>query len=448
MDPESGLDAVRQIGIRNGRIAALTPSALQGKEVIEAQGLVVAPGFIDLHSHGQTEENYLLKARDGVTTALEMEVGVNPVAKWYDARAGKALINFGASSGHIPARMAVMGDTGDFLPRDHAVKETATAAQQAEILRLVRQGLDEGGLGIGLGIAYVPSASRSEILDLFQLAGERGMACFVHMRNPGPIEPGVVDALQEVLADAAATGAGLHVVHITSMAFRQTDLCLRMIHGAKAHGLDVSTEAYPYTAGMTGLETAVFDAGWQERLGIGFGDLQWIATGERLTAESFARYRKQGGLVILHSIPDDVVRMAVADPAVMIASDGLITDGKGHPRGAGTYARVLAKYVREEHALTLMDAIRKMSLMPAQRLERVSPAMRQKGRIRVGADADLTLFDPGRVQDAATYEHPAQPSKGIEYVLVNGTPVVRKGELVVGGESGRGVKSEAWRKEH
>jgi dihydroorotase len=273
------------------------------------------------------------------------------------------------------------------------------------------------------------------------------MACFVHMRNPGPIEPGVVDALQEVVADAAATGAGLHVVHITSMAFRQTDLCLRIIHGARRHGVDVTTEAYPYTAGMTSLETAVFDPGWQERLGIGFGDLQWVATGERLTRESFERYRKQGGMVILHSIPEEVVRMAMADPAVMIASDGLITNGKGHPRGAGTYARVLAKYVRDEHALTLMDAIRKMSLLPAQRLEAVSPAMRQKGRIRVGADADLTLFDPGKVQDQATYEHPAEPSMGIVYVLVNGTVVVRKGELVDGVEPGRGIKSGAWRKD-
>ncbi len=447
MDPESGLDSVRQIGIQNGRVTAISRTPLHGRQVIEAEGLVVAPGFIDLHSHGQTEENYRLKARDGVTTALEMEVGVNPVGKWYDARAGKALINFGASSGHIPARMAVMGDTGDFLPRDHAVNDAATPAQQTEILQRVRQGLDEGGLGIGLGIAYVPSASRAEILDLFQLAGERRVACFVHMRNPGPIEPGVVDALQEVLADAAATGAGLHVVHITSMALRQTGLCLRIIHGAQQHGVDVTTEAYPYTAGMTSLETAVFDPGWQERLGIGFGDLQWIATGERLTAQSFERYRKQGGMVILHSIPEEVVRAAVADPSVMIASDGLITNGKGHPRGAGSYARVLAKYVREQHALTLMEAIRKMSLLPAGRLEKVSPAMRLKGRIRLGADADLTLFDPAKVQDRATYDHPALPSTGIEYVLVNGTVVVRKGELVDGVEPGKGIKSGAWRKE-
>ena len=447
MDPESGLDGVRQIGIRGGRVSEISQRQMKGLEVIDAQGLVVAPGFIDLHSHGQTDENYRLKARDGVTTALEMEVGVNPVAKWYAARDGNALINFGASSGHIPARMAVMADTGDFLPRDHAVKDTTTAAQRTEILRLVRQGLDDGGLGVGLGIAYVPAASRAEILDLFELAGKRRMACFVHMRNPGPIEPGVVDALQEVLADAAATGAGLHVVHITSMAFRQTDLCLRMIHGAHQHGVDVTTEAYPYTAGMTSLETAIFDPGWQQRLGIGFGDLQWIATGERLTEQSFERYRKQGGMVILHSIPEEVVRSAMADPAVMIASDGLITGGKGHPRGAGTYARVLAKYVREEHALTLMEAIRKMSLMPAQRLEVVSPAMRNKGRIRVGADADITVFDANKVQDEASYERPALASTGIEYVMVNGTVVVRNGELVSNVHPGRGVKSGAWQKE-
>jgi dihydroorotase len=252
---------------------------------------------------------------------------------------------------------------------------------------------------------------------------------------------GVVDAVQEVLADAAATSAGLHIVHITSMAFRQTPLCLTMIHGARAHGVDVTTEAYPYTAGMTNLETAIFDRGWQERLGISFPDLQWVATGERLTAETFERYRKQGGAVILHSIPENVVREAMADPAVMIASDGWIVNGKGHPRGAGTYARVLGRYVREEHVLSWMDAIRKMSLLPAQRLEAVSPRMRNKGRIRAGADADITVFDPQTVTDRATYENPDRYSTGIPYVLVNGVAVVRGGKLVEGIYPGQPVKS-------
>jgi dihydroorotase len=435
MDPASGLDAVRFIGIQGGKITAISETPLTGRTTLDAAGLVVAPGFIDLHSHGQTPENYRFKARDGVTTALEMEVGVSPVPGWYAAREGRALINFGATSGHIPARMAVMHDTGKLLPHDTA-KGAATPAQQRQVFDLVSRGLDDGALGIGMGIAYVPLATRAEILELFSLAGKRKTAVYVHIRNGGPVEPGVIDALQEVIADAAASGASLHVVHITSMGLRETALCLEMIRGARRSGLDVTTEMYPYTAGMTDLGSAVFDEGWQAKQGgISFGDLQWALTGERLTAESFARYRQQGGMVAIHSIPEEVVRLAIANPLTMIASDGILDNGKGHPRAAGTYARVLGRYVREQHALSLMDALRKMTVMPADRL-----GMRTKGRIAVGADADITVFDAARVIDRATFENPAQYSVGIQDVLVNGNFVVRGGELVDGVAPGLPVR--------
>jgi N-acyl-D-aspartate/D-glutamate deacylase len=439
MDPESGLDAIRSVGIREGRVAAISSEALSAKTVIDAKGLVVAPGFIDLHSHGQTPENYRFKARDGVTTALELEVGAWPVAPWYAERTGKALINFGASSGHIPASIAVMGDSGRLLPRDRAAENAPSPQQQGEILAHIEQGLREGALGVGLGIAYVPHDSREQILQVFRTASAGKATCFVHMRNGGPMEPGVIDALQEVLADAAATGAGLHIVHITSMALGQTGLALSMIAGAKQHGLDVTTEAYSYTAGMTDLSSAIFNPGWQEHQGgISYHDLQWAATGERLTKESFERYRRQGGMVAIHSIPEAAVRLAMADPTVMIASDGILEEGKGHPRAAGCYARVLGRYVREQHSTSLMDALRKMTLMPAQRLN-----LETKGRIRIGADADITIFDPARVSDRATFENPAQYSDGIPYVLVNGVVVVRNGKIMDNVAPGKGIKRRA-----
>ena len=436
MDPASGLDAVRFVGVAGGKIAAVSATPLRGRETIDAKGLVVAPGFIDLHSHGQTPENYRFKAKDGVTTALEMEVGAWPVAPWYRAREGKALINYGATSGELPARMAVMHDTGTLLPRDRAVERPTTDDERRQIREHVRQGLDDGALGIGMGIAYEPKATREEVLGIVRIAAERKTPVYVHMRNGGPVEPGVIDALQEMIADAAATGASVHIVHITSMGLRETPLCLEMIAGARARGLDITTEAYPYTAGMTDLGSAIFDEGWQGRQGgIGFGDLQWAATSERLTAETFAKYRKQGGMVAIHSIPEDVVKLAMANPMVMIASDGILENGKGHPRAAGTFARVLGRYVREQHALSLMDALRKMTVMPAGRL-----GLKNKGRVAVGADADLTVFDPNRVTDRATFEKPAQYSEGIEYVLVNGVPVVSKGELREEKMPGRGVR--------
>jgi dihydroorotase len=437
MDPESGLDAVRNVGIRGRSIAAISQSPLQGRTMIDAKGLVVAPGFIDLHSHGQDDENYRFKARDGVTTALELEVGVSPVAAWYAAREGKALVNFGATAGHIPARMAVMHDTGTFLPHDEAAHRRATVEEKRATEDLLRRGLDEKALGIGLGIAYVPTATHPEILDVIRIAADRKATVFVHMRSPGAIEPGsVTESLQEMIADAAITGASIHAVHITSMANGQTGLMLEMIAGARKRGLDITTEAYPYTAGQTNLDSAVFDGNWQQQLGITFKDLQWVATGERLTQESYARYRKQGGSVILHSIPEEAARQAMANPDVIVASDGMIFNGKGHPRGAGTYARVLGHYVRDEKALTLMSALRKMTILPANRLQ-----LQSKGRIKVGADADIAVFDPVHVIDKATFEKPDQYSEGLPFVLVNGTFVVRDGKIVEGVKPGAGVKA-------
>jgi N-acyl-D-aspartate/D-glutamate deacylase len=443
MDPESGLDAVRYVGIRGTRIEAVSATPLQGRTIVDVKGMVVAPGFIDLHSHRQDDENYHFKAHDGVTTALELEIGVSPVASWYQAREGKALINFGASSGHVPAKMAVMHDTGDFLPRDHAVHDMATDEQKLSIVNAVRQGLDDGAVGIGFGIAYVPSTTREEILRLFQLGSDRHVPVFVHMRgNTGLPEDGAIPSVQEVVADAAATGVSLHIVHLTSSGGRQTANCLKIIEGARKHGVDVSTEMYPYTASATRIESAIFEGDWLKRSGQSYNQLQWVATGERLTAETFEKYRKIGGAVINHGMSEETVRLAVANPIVMIASDGRLVNGKGHPRSAGTFSRVLGVYVREQKALTLMDAIRKMTLMPAQRLEASVPAMRNKGRIKIGADADIVVFNPETVIDKATFENAAQYSEGIENVMVAGVFVLRDGKFVDGVYPGVGLRTK------
>jgi dihydroorotase len=436
LDPESGLDGVRSVGIVGRRIAALSASPLRGRVEVDATGLVVAPGFIDLHSHGQTPENYRYKAMDGVTTALELEVGVSPVLPWYAAREGRSLVNFGASSGHIPARMAVMKDTGGLLPRDGAMNRPSTPEEQKAIEAAVQQGLEQGGLGMGMGITYTPTATPDEILNLFYLAARFKRPVFVHMRGGN-----VVASLQEVIADAAVSGAPLHVVHINSAATAKTPLALQMVDGARARGLDVTTEAYPYTASMTEIASAAYD-GWERRGPDAFASLLWPATGERLTRESFERYRQQGGFVIQFGNTDEMVRAAVSHPRVMIASDGILENGKGHPRAAGTFARVLGQYVREQKALSLMDAVRKSSLMPAQRLESMSPQMRQKGRIKVGADADISVFDAATVIDKATFENAAQYSAGFRYVLVDGAFVVRDGTLQDAVLPGQGIRAK------
>ena len=432
MDPESGLDAVRNVGITGGKIAAISGETLQGKERIDATGSVVAPGFIDLHEHGQEPRNYQFQAHDGVTTSLELEVGTADVDAWYAQREGKSLINFGVSIGHIPVRMKVFSDPGTFVPTADGAHRAATTEQIAQMRADIERGLQHGALAVGMGINYTEAASHEEILEMFRAAAKYHASVHVHLRYAGILKPqNGLAGIEEVIAAAAATGAPLHVVHITSMGLAATPQLIAAVSGAQKQGLDVTTECYPYTAGSTSLESAVFDPGWQERQGISYHDIQWTATGERLTAETFDKYRKAGGTVVIFSIPENMVRTALGNPMVMVASDGMpITGAKVHPRGQATFSRVLGHYVREEKVLDLMTALRKMTIMPAQRLEKRAPMFLNKGRIRVGADADITIFDPNRVIDKATFEEPLQYSEGIEFVLVNGVPVVKNGKLV------------------
>jgi dihydroorotase len=444
MDPESGLDAVRNVGIRAGKIAAISEAPLSAKSIIDAKGLVVAPGFIDLHEHGQEPRNYEFQARDGVTTSLELEAGTDDVDRWYAAREGKALINFGVSIGHIPVRMKVLGDPqGGLLPTGQASYRAATPTELARLTQEIDKGFRQGALAEGMGINYTPGATHWEVVEMFKVAARYGASVHVHLRYGGLKEPNTgLAALEEVLAAATATGAPLHVVHITSMGLKYTPQLIAMVQGAQEHGLDVTTECYPYTAGSTALQSAIFDPGWQENMDITYKDIQWAATGERLTAETFAKFRKEGGIVVIHSIPEEAARTAVANPIVMIASDGMpITGAKVHPRGQATFSRVLGHYVRDEKALDLMTALRKMTLMPAQRLEKRAPIFKDKGRIRVGADADITIFDPARVIDKATFDEPLQYSEGIPFVLVNGVVVVKDGQLVDGVRPGRAARA-------
>ncbi len=346
MDPESKLDAVRHLGIRAGRIEAISEAPLQGARVVDATNHVVAPGFIDLHEHGQQEESYAMMVRDGVTSAFELEVGTGDVKSWYAARQAGQIVNHGVSVGHIPARMKVLGDPGKgLLPAGIGGSGHANEEQLAAMEEILREGLAQGAVAVGFGSAYTPGASIAEIERMFRVAAAGGASAHIHMR-------GDVNGLKETIAAAKTAGASLHIVHVNSSAGDQIDQFLAAIQAARDSGQDVTTEAYPYGAGMTEIQSALFDD-WEKWPEERFGLHQLVSTGERLTRASFAKARAAGGTVIIHGRSEAQTRAAIVSPLSIIASDGFIENGRGHPRTSGTYAKVLGKYVREERAIGL-----------------------------------------------------------------------------------------------
>ena len=457
IDPDREIEFVGNVGIKNGVIQYLGSNDITGVKEIDCTDLIISPGFIDLHSHGQDPENYSIQVSDGVTSALELEYGTDDVKAWYSSREGKSCVNYGVSAGHIPVRTTIMNDPGGEithtselkgeiirLPVADGANKSASKFEIKRINKMIENGLKNGAVAVGMGIAYTPGASWWEVLEVFKVAAKYDAVCHVHMRGWGPNPPNdAIEGLSELIAASAISGASLHLVHIGSSGNVMVPELISMIKDASSKGLDVTTECYPYSAGMTGIEAPMFDKGWQEKTGMDYGDLEWADTGERLDEDSFHQYREIGGMVILHMIPDEIVDEAVSSDITMIATDGYIKNGKGHPRTAGSYTKVLGEYVREKKSLSMLNAIKKMSFMPALRMEKLVPSMNNKGRIRIGADADLAIFDPKTVIDKATYANPTLSPAGMMYVVVNGSVVVENENIITDLKPGLPITSFA-----
>lgn len=453
IDPESGLDAISNVGIVETSVAAISTEPMQGSTTIDVSGLVVSPGFINVHSHSWTPLGQEFELKDGVTTALELEAGAYPVANFGThapiAIAGNARINFGASVGHAWIRSAILegdealsgademvsraiseGGAGDM--ERPAFRQPLLPSQHEELRRHLEAGLDEGALGIGMLLDYM-----SEVVDdaemrlVFDVAAETQAPIIVHIRRGIAGDPA---GLEEIIQYAKASGAPVHVCHVQANAMSNIDEFLRLIREARDEGAKITTESFPYNGASTSNTAAVFNRDWQTIFDITYEDVEWAATGERFNEEMWHEYREKypGGTVIHHYNREEWTSVATNAPDVIVAADGFpifTLEQKVAPFGIGTNSRVLGRYVREKGTLSLQDAIAKMTYLPAKMLQDYSPSMAKKGRIKIGADADITVFDPVTVIDNATYADPYQTSSGIVHVLVGGQLAIHEGEL-------------------
>jgi N-acyl-D-glutamate deacylase len=469
MDPETNFDGVRNVGVKDGKIVAITEDAITGKETIDAKGHVVAPGFIEGHQHATDPFSRKVFLRDGLTTQMDFEAGAGDVAKWYAEAEGKTQSNYGMVVLATLARVSVLdgpeiaalgNDMGGLFA--YTVGAAAKKAQKAgrkpgwsstlpnkeemtEIMRYVDEGLRQGALGVGIPVGYMTTGvTQYELYKYQELAAKYGRISNGHVRFAG-IRPPTEGQLgvQEMLANAMVLDAPFMAVHLNSN--MDWEYTIPLVNDAREkRGAKVWGEVYPYTAGSTIASTDVLTESSMAQMGITYSDVANL-DGTRWDKAMYEDVRKNdpGRAVIIYTNPEEAVAKWMAMPGVVVVSDGMaIQDAKGnyypwdspyegksvHPRTAGTRAKVL-RMVREEKIMPLMEAISKMSYLHAKYFDELGgiSQFRTKGRVQVGTDADIVVFNPDTVTDNSTYEPGmgALPSTGIPYVLVNGVVVVK-----------------------
>lgn len=474
MDPESGTDEVLNVGINGQTILEITSAPLRSQRVVDADGLVVAPGWIDLHSHAQTVAGSRMQVHDGVTTALDLEGGLSDVAGHYDAAAkeGRA-VNYGFSASWQQARMREVGGLSNGRLTDvlghfgnPAWKQSATPRQLDALFAQLGQDVSDGAIGVGMLIGYAPRVEPSEYLRAAGLVAESGTAMFTHARDLiEDVPDAVIDGAEEIVEAAQATGARSHYCHINSTSLWHIDRVHDLIARSQT---TISTEAYPYGAAATAISADFLAPERLHEHRLSPDLLVYTPSGQPIRGvRELAELRRNdpGAVVIVHYLDEDdpvdrgVLQRALSFPGAVVGSDAMplewsetVTDPFAwppppelvvHPRGAGTFSRFFRRYVRELGSATLMDAIERCSLGPARILQDFVPQMQVKGRLQVGCDADIVVFDPATVTDMATYQQGAQASRGYAYVIVGGQVTIDHDRLEMDVLAGRPVRSRA-----
>jgi N-acyl-D-aspartate/D-glutamate deacylase len=479
VDPASGMDAIGDVAVMDGKIAAVGTSLGSGERAIDATGLVVAPGFIDLHAHGQSIPADRMQAFDGVTTTLDLEAGVLPVASWYQRQAKKGrVLNYGAAANWAFARIGAMTGSnsessleafGNAMRDRRWIDNVASDAEIAGILERLTGGLNEGGIGIGILNAYAPGAGVQELTAVCQLASAHDVPTFTHVAYMSRVDPeSAAEAYIRLIGYAGATGAHMHICHFNSSSKTDVERCAVLIKKAQAQGLPITVEAYPYGTGSTVLAAAFFsDPEFEARNGTGYDSVQRVTDGRRFRdrEELLAAQAAEPSTLVLWHILDidnnphhrDLLDISVLYPGGAIASDAMpwtLSDGRpytgdawplpddatSHPRSAACFTRFIREWVRERRALSLLEGIRKCALIPAEILAASTPAMRAKGRLQAGADADIVVFDFEGLTDRATFSAMNRTSEGVRHLVVSGEPLISDGVLDVAARPGKPVR--------
>jgi predicted amidohydrolase len=479
VDPASGMDTVSDVVVLDGKIAAVGTGLGGAERVIDATGLVVAPGFIDMHAHGQSIPADRMQAFDGVTTALDLEAGVLPVASWYRRQAAQGrVLNYGASTNWAFARIGAMTGSNEESSleafgramRDRRwVENVASETEVVGILNRLENGLNEGGIGIGILNAYAPGAGVQELTAVCQLAKAHEVPTFTHVAYMSRIDPeSAAEAYIRLIGYAGATGAHMHICHFNSSSKTDIERCVVLVAKAQEQGLPISVEAYPYGTGSTVLAAAFFsDPEFVERNGTGYDSVQRVTDGRRfhdreellaaqadepatlvlwhiLDIENNAHHRDLLDLSVLYSggaIASDAMPWSLSDGSVYTGDAWpLPDDATSHPRSAGCFTRFIREWVRERETVSLMEGIRKCSLIPAEILAPSTPAMAAKGRLQPGADADVVVFDYATLTDRAEFSAMNRPSEGVRHLLVSGQKLIADGVLDVAARPGQPVR--------
>jgi dihydroorotase len=387
---------------------------------------VVAPGFIDVLSYEPNDYGIWFKISDGVTTNLGMH-GINSTAEqFFNNYVGRSPCHIGGAFDDPYMRSTFEG---------LGITQAAQPYQLSQLESQVTTGFEQGWIGLDFEPEYTPGVKTEEMIDLGKIATQQGKPIFFHARYSDPARN--LKGIDEVLRVAHATGAGVHVDHITSTGGTYTmPASLAKLAAARKAGVSATACMYPYTFWATTLGAARFgpdpETGQSavERFRIRYEDMVIVGTGEHLTESSFNSMRNSGQnplVAVLNSIPESDIEAGLKSDFVMIGSDAILEPGNhNHPRSTGCFSRTLGVYVREKKIISLQQALAKMTILPAKRLEKGAPVMKKKGRLQRGAHADITVFDPATVKDQGTVENPGQASIGVEYVLVLGKIVKDK----------------------